>query len=44
VQARRELVGSIAAEARIPLFGLEDVERSLEDVFFELTRTNERSA
>ena len=37
VGAGREAVGRIAAEAAIPIFGLEEEERSLEDVFFELT-------
>lgn len=44
VRGGRETVGGIAAEAGIPIFGLEDEERSLEDVFFELTRVSERSA
>ena len=37
VAADGRAVGTIAAEAGIPIFGLEDQERSLEDVFFELT-------
>ena len=37
VEAGREVIGAIAAEAGIPIFGLDEEERSLEDVFFELT-------
>ena len=44
VRAGREAVGGIAAKAGVPIFGLEDEERSLEDVFFDLTRASERSA
>jgi ABC-2 type transport system ATP-binding protein len=42
VATGREAVGRIAAEAGIPIFGLEEEERSLEDVFFELTGAGER--
>ena len=42
VAADRQAVGTLAAAAGIPLFGLEDQERSLEDVFFELTNSAER--
>lgn len=42
VGAGREAVGRIAAEAAIPIFGLEEEERSLEDVFFELTGADGR--
>jgi ABC-2 type transport system ATP-binding protein len=37
VSASREAVGTIAAAAGIPIFGLNEHERSLEDIFFELT-------
>jgi ABC-2 type transport system ATP-binding protein len=37
VNASRETVGTIAAAAGIPVFGLDEQERSLEDIFFELT-------
>jgi ABC-2 type transport system ATP-binding protein len=40
----RETVGELAAKAGIAIFGLEDEERNLEDVFFELTKVTERSA
>jgi ABC-2 type transport system ATP-binding protein len=43
VNARREEVGEIAARAAIPLFGLEEEGHSLEDAFFELTTSGERS-
>jgi ABC-2 type transport system ATP-binding protein len=39
VSASREAVGMIAAEVGIPIFGLHQQERSLEDIFFELTGT-----
>jgi ABC-2 type transport system ATP-binding protein len=34
-----EVVGTIAAEAGVPVFGLHQQEQSLEDIFFELTGT-----
>lgn len=37
VSASPELVGKVAAEHAIPIFGLEQEERSLEDAFFEMT-------
>ena len=37
VDAAAEVVGAIAAEAGIPIYGLENAETNLEDVFFELT-------
>jgi ABC-2 type transport system ATP-binding protein len=40
VSASKEVVGTIAAEIGIPIFGLHQQERSLEDIFFELTTTN----
>jgi ABC-2 type transport system ATP-binding protein len=40
VSASKEVVGTIAAEIGIPIFGLHQQERSLEDIFFELTNTN----
>ena len=40
----RETVGELAADWSIAIFGLEDEERKLEDVFFELTKVTERSA
>jgi ABC-2 type transport system ATP-binding protein len=40
VSASREAVGMIAAEVGIPIFGLHQQERSLEDIFFELTGTD----
>ena len=43
VVGSREEVGRLAAEAGIPIFGLEVDERSLEDVFLELTGSSERS-
>lgn len=43
VVARPEVVGTAAAKAGIPLFGLEQEERNLEDAFFDLTRAVERS-
>jgi ABC-2 type transport system ATP-binding protein len=39
VSASREVVGTIAAENGVPIFGLHQQERSLEDIFFELTAT-----
>jgi ABC-2 type transport system ATP-binding protein len=33
----KEVVGTVAAEARIPIYGLVQQERTLEDIFFELT-------
>jgi ABC-2 type transport system ATP-binding protein len=39
VSASREVVGTIAAENGVPIFGLIHQERSLEDIFFELTAT-----
>jgi ABC-2 type transport system ATP-binding protein len=44
VASRPEVVGTAAAEAGIPIFGLRQEERNLEDAFFELTRPRERSA
>ena len=41
VRASREDVGRMAAGAGIPIYGLEVGERSLEDVFLELTATPE---
>ena len=41
VTASKEEVGRIAAAAGVPIFGLEIDERSLEDVFLELTGSNE---
>ena len=41
VTASREAVGRIAAAAGVPIFGLAIDERSLEDVFLELTGSNE---
>jgi ABC-2 type transport system ATP-binding protein len=40
VSASKEVVGTIVAEIGIPIFGLHQQERSLEDIFFELTTTN----
>jgi ABC-2 type transport system ATP-binding protein len=37
VTASKEVVGTIAAQAGIPIYGLNQEERSLEDIFFELT-------
>jgi ABC-2 type transport system ATP-binding protein len=37
VPASNEVVGTIAAEAGIPVFGLRQQAQSLEDIFFELT-------
>jgi len=37
VEARPEVVGNAAAQAGIPIFGLGEEERSLEDAFFDLT-------
>jgi ABC-2 type transport system ATP-binding protein len=37
--ASKQVVGTIAAEAGIPIYGLMQQERSLEDIFFELTAT-----
>jgi ABC-2 type transport system ATP-binding protein len=39
VSTAREVVGTIAAENGVPIFGLHQQERSLEDIFFELTAT-----
>ena len=41
VTAPREEVGRVAADAGIPIYGLEIDERSLEDVFLEMTASNE---
>lgn len=41
VGAPPEVVGTLAAKAGIPIFGLEEEERSLEDAFFDLTNTRE---
>ena len=41
VSASRQDVGQIAAAAGVPVYGLEIDERSLEDVFLELTTTND---
>lgn len=43
VMGSREYVGRVAAEHGIPIYGLEIDERSLEDVFLELTGTTEGS-
>jgi ABC-2 type transport system ATP-binding protein len=40
VSASNEVVGTIAAEIGVPIFRLHQQERSLEDIFFELTTTN----
>jgi ABC-2 type transport system ATP-binding protein len=37
--ASKEAIGTIAAEAHIPVFGLHQQEHSLEEIFFELTGT-----
>jgi ABC-2 type transport system ATP-binding protein len=37
VAASKEAVGTIAAQAGIPIYGLTHQERTLEDIFFELT-------
>jgi hypothetical protein len=39
VTASKEVVGTIAAQAGIPIYGLNQQERNLEDIFFELTVT-----
>ena len=39
VSAAGDVVGTIAAENGVPIFGLDQQERSLEDIFFELTAT-----
>jgi ABC-2 type transport system ATP-binding protein len=44
VEARPDVVGLAAAGAGIPLFGLVEEDRSLEDAFFDLTKSGERSA
>ncbi len=42
VVAASELVGHVAAQAGIPILGLHIEERSLEDIFFQLTASDER--
>jgi ABC-2 type transport system ATP-binding protein len=44
VDASGPVVGTLAAESGIPVFALEEERRGLEDVFFELTAAEERSA
>jgi len=42
--AKPEIVGTIAFEAGLPLYGLSEEQASLEDVFFQLTGEEEEAA